>query len=183
MLLNVCTYVATSNFSASLINLRHGPHRKHNIYYCSVFSTRYVATSSAQTTENTASLIVAYPLPGDVFAGPLCSNGCPSTASCALVGTCLGSNGVYALSKSISISLKNCYVYHNGDEIRNIKGKKFFSHYKFLYSNLHYSSYLDIKEIRYRLWSSRFLWMKVIATLSASMSIRISFGQATDQMC
>jgi hypothetical protein len=36
-----------------------------------VFNERCVATSAARSTENTASLIVAYSLPRNVFIGPL----------------------------------------------------------------------------------------------------------------
>jgi hypothetical protein len=68
--------------------------QKHRLYYCNVYSARCVATSMARTTENTASLIVPYSSPRDVFVGPLYSNGCPPMVGCLLVGTCLPSNGV-----------------------------------------------------------------------------------------
>jgi hypothetical protein len=47
-------------FSSFLIDLRHGPRTKHRPYYCSVSSSRCVATIIAWTTENTASSIVLH---------------------------------------------------------------------------------------------------------------------------
>jgi hypothetical protein len=75
-------------------NLLHGPCRKRSLCYCSVFSACSVATSTERTTENTASPIVMYSLPRDMFTGPLSSNGCHSVVGCALVATCLPSNGI-----------------------------------------------------------------------------------------
>jgi hypothetical protein len=74
--------------------LRQGLRRKHHLYYWSVFNAHWVSTSTALATENTASPIVAYSLPEDMFTGTLPSKGFPSIVGCALVGTCLPSNGV-----------------------------------------------------------------------------------------
>jgi hypothetical protein len=78
----------------SLINFRHGPRSKHRIYYYSVFSANCIAKSTARTTENIAFPIFAHSLGRNVFTGPLPNNGCPPIVGCALVGTCLPSNGV-----------------------------------------------------------------------------------------
>jgi hypothetical protein len=47
----------SKRFSMSLRKLRHGPRRKYRLYYCSVFSARCVATSTARTTENRKALL------------------------------------------------------------------------------------------------------------------------------
>jgi hypothetical protein len=61
----------------SLIKLQHAPPRKLLFYYCSVFNALCVATSTARPSENTASSLVAYSLPRDVFIGvPFFSTNC-----------------------------------------------------------------------------------------------------------
>jgi hypothetical protein len=69
--------------SVSVINLRHGPHRKH------LSST--VECMFTATLPSTGHPILAYSLPRDVFNGPLPSNGFPSIVGQALFGTHLSS--------------------------------------------------------------------------------------------
>jgi hypothetical protein len=90
-----------------LINLRHGPHRKHRLYYCIVFSARCVATSEAWTTENTPFLSILR-----IRSLEMCLpvNYPAPVVSCALVGTYLPSNGVSWLHSLMLLADLSQYI-------------------------------------------------------------------------